>query len=442
MSTNDTNDTDSWQQEANTFTCTTNAMRMKELPRGIYRYVADPLGGRWWLEKTASRFEFPYKIYGHYDPILRRVETAWSKLDSNLGILLNGIKGTGKTITAQMIANWGIDNSFLVLVVTSPIPLTEVLGKISQSALVIFDEFEKTHSENEAQQSLLTAIDGMARNQHRRMFVFTTNDKTVNHNFIDRPSRIRYCWEFNRLADNVLDSLIDDLLDPDLRHLRPSLIAYLNTRKVLSIDVAKTVISEVNIFREDPETFSEVLGLSEQDAKGFTLEILDSKRNPIRTLANNFHLQQGERNQLRAALTRSGRERFIIDCLGEYTIDYTDSFQNLTIEIIEETPSPLEWICKVRVPFYETWVRKYKRVEDAHDRESVWVDKKPEGWRIPEWASKFQRNDDLDKEEQTAMDKWRDSESVFGTDQIEFLLIRITPNLEERSVKLGDFSVF
>jgi len=407
-------------------------MDTKLLPMGIYRYELTPIG--WFLERTGSRFEFPYKIYGNHESILQRVKRAWAALDSNLGILLNGIKGTGKTVSAQLLANWALDNGIPVLVVSHPVPLGEILEKLEQPVLVIFDEFEKTHQKPEHQQALLTAIDGMARNAYKRLFIFTTNTKQVDPNFIDRPSRIRYNWEFKRLEDDVIEEILDDLLDTDLQELRADILTYLATRKVVSIDVVKTIIQEVNIFREAPEAFSAIVNLTEQDARGFTVEVLDEKRQPTKTLSAWFTLHRGENTRLRAMLTKSGRAAWV-DSNAAYgeSSTFHDRVRDLSLDIIHATDDPNEWVAHLKLPFFDTWVSKFRKLEQRHYNENIWLDQRPEDWRIPEWAHKFQAGTELTDEENAAMCEWISEETVYGTDKHQDVLIRITPNFESRT---------
>jgi SpoVK/Ycf46/Vps4 family AAA+-type ATPase len=391
---------------------------------------------------SALNFDFPYKIYGNHDHILRRVGTAWGSLEGNLGILLNGIKGTGKTVSAQLLANWAIGLGIPVLLVTHPIPLTTVLEFLDQPVVIIFDEFEKTHEQKQEQHALLTALDGMARSRHKRMYIFTTNTKTVDDNFIDRPSRIRYCWEFKRLTDDVLDDLIADILRPDLAHLGDAIRTYLTTRKILSIDVAKTVINEVNTFREAPEDFADILNLTEMDATGFTLEALNNEREPVRTLTQFFMLRRAENNRLRNLLTRSGRDAYVNDVLAyDDTWTFAEPHKGTSIEILEPTDRPDEWVCHVKVSAFDTWIGKLDTTARVLGIDSLWIDERPEDWQVPEWARKLQSGVTLSDEEDQAKRDWYHADTLFGSDEKKKFLVRITPNYETVVfTKFGNFS--
>lgn len=71
------------------------------LPLGIYQVNFDPMSG-WSLERTGDSFVFDYKLYGVHTGIVDRVLTAYPQLKGNMGILFNGLKGTGKLLFSQI----------------------------------------------------------------------------------------------------------------------------------------------------------------------------------------------------------------------------------------------------------------------------------------------------------------------------------------------------
>ena len=72
--------------------------------KGIFNLVKNPnpMDGRLGLERVADRFEFPYKIYNlGIENFIEKVKKTWTspyfeKKNQNLGIIFNGLKGTGK----------------------------------------------------------------------------------------------------------------------------------------------------------------------------------------------------------------------------------------------------------------------------------------------------------------------------------------------------------
>ena len=60
--------------------------------------------GEIFLERIADKFYFGFKLYGIDETFVTHVLDTYSKQASkhNLGVLLNGAKGTGKTVTAKI----------------------------------------------------------------------------------------------------------------------------------------------------------------------------------------------------------------------------------------------------------------------------------------------------------------------------------------------------
>lgn len=423
MDGNDKNKSNNiWQRRGESYFPNSIADSTKIIPPAIYRYCTSPQMG-WWLEKTTDRYTFPYKIYGTHDAIISRVSRAWRELNTSFGVLLNGLKGTGKTIAAQKIVNWAIDEGMIVLNVSSPVPLAEILEKVERPMLVLFDEFEKTHNEEESrgcQQQLLSAIDGLSRNEFKRLFLFTTNQKDVNDNLMNRPSRIRYVWEFDRLSDDVIEMLLNDILDPKLSHLRMDIITYLNTRQVLTMDVAKTVINECNVFKEAPNAFKEFMNLSEKEPGAFKIEIIDSlggntEVTPYFKSSNGAFLQ--------SIMSKNGRQSFLDDYTSRGRKAIVQSTMGQYIEILGPTDVDNEWICHIQMPIYKTWITP--KMEQGCSR-YLWLDEQPAGWRVPEWARKLESGSALTDDDENAIDKWVNNCSVFGTPNRKKVKIRFT----------------
>ena len=281
-----------WAQSGTSFHPRTRADKVPKLPAGVYSFRANPMG--WWLERTASKFEFPFKVYRDgSDSIIGRVKTYWRANGGNLGILMNGLRGAGKTMTAQLLGNDLIEEEKLpVLVVRGPVPLQVIFNAVQQNMMVIFDEFEKTHKD-EDQQQLLSTIDGMSRSAFNRLIIFTTNRTEINENFRDRPSRIHYKFEFVRVADEVIEGLINDSLPPDLMHFKSDIFEFLNSRKICTIDIVKAVIAEVVTFRESPLEFEGMLNIAKGEPPAYTIEMLNPQTNTVvTTFAHYFRLNQ------------------------------------------------------------------------------------------------------------------------------------------------------
>lgn len=225
----------------------------EELNVGLYRVVRG-FGGLQ-LEHIGERFEFPYKIYGKDDGFINRAIKTYHNTVGNLGLLLNGTKGTGKTVTAKRIAN-GLDQPVLV-VTEKHDDLSVFLNEIQQNVVVFIDEYEKLW--NEYQHSILTVMDGVLSNEFRKVFLLTTNRLSVNENMLQRPGRVRYLNTFGDLDKATIEDIVDDLLVH--KDHRGPLIEFLSTLEMISIDICKSVIEEVNIHNEPPVKFKDIFNV-------------------------------------------------------------------------------------------------------------------------------------------------------------------------------------
>ena len=112
------------------------------LPKGNYLLKFDPREG-YFLERKDA-FILPKKIYGDQS-IIKRWMTSWKTNSSkNLGILLAGVKGSGKTITAQKFC---MDSDLPVIIINEVFQGSDFIDFITSPKLgeciIFLDEFEK-----------------------------------------------------------------------------------------------------------------------------------------------------------------------------------------------------------------------------------------------------------------------------------------------------------
>ena len=191
---------------------------LDELPPANYLLKWDAGNARFYLEDTIE-FKMPDKIYGdlekHADKYLKVFDRG-----GNLGILLNGEKGSGKTLLSKLIC------------IKSKVPIIQIeekftgtgfvsyINNIQQKCIVLIDEFDKLYKEfdydndgNEQvnpQLELLRLMDGGFKSD--KMFLFTSNQPTISRYMINRPSRIRYKQEFGKLSESVVQEVLQDKL--------------------------------------------------------------------------------------------------------------------------------------------------------------------------------------------------------------------------------------
>lgn len=197
------------------------------LPIGVYTFQWDQKGNMF-LEHVGEDFKLPKKLYlSKVDKLLiKSVKNSWINEDRNLGLLLSGVKGQGKTITAKAICN---DLKLPVIVINKSIPIdidfVQFLSRFEQDLIIFVDEFEKLFGDDydsdknsmHSQKAFLSFTDGTFTNS-KRLFMFTTNTK-VSEYFMNRPSRVRFVRKYGHSIDEeVFKEILDDLVkDPALR---------------------------------------------------------------------------------------------------------------------------------------------------------------------------------------------------------------------------------
>lgn len=221
-----------------------NTKLVETLPKKVYIIKEMPLTEELVLEEFADEFQFDFKIYGMESQLIKHVIKTFESTTSNLGILFNGMKGTGKTITAKLIAN---KMNLPVIIVDAPYRnLTEFVTKINCPCILFFDEFEKKFEANSNDDaSLLTLMDGVYNSPFKRVFLMTTNKLHVNENIIGRPSRVRYRKSFSNLSPEVVQEYLKDNLKNE--KYAKDVLEFVDTLSISTIDILKSIVEELNI---------------------------------------------------------------------------------------------------------------------------------------------------------------------------------------------------
>lgn len=161
------------------------------------------------------------------------------------GVLLTGDKGTGKSVTAKILA----EKAKLPIIVINPELeekyLEEFFKEFDTPVCILFDEVDKNFST----QKMLTFLDGMHKTA-KKLVVMTANDEDGLSHFIkNRCSRIRYYRHYN-MEDDAREyaELICDSKNIDNKEEVVDFIV--NNIKYPSIDNISSFIDEV-IFTKD-----------------------------------------------------------------------------------------------------------------------------------------------------------------------------------------------
>lgn len=214
------------------------------------------------VTKISDKFEFEFKVYGIEDAFISRVIKTYNNTKGNLGVLLNGVKGTGKTITAEIIAN--TLELPVIIIKKNEKGLDTFLSQIEQDVVIFIDEYDKNFKEDNdndndndgdegnlrRNSTLLTLMDGVLTTIHRKVFILTTNKRWINSNMLNRPGRIRYVKNFEDLNLEQINEIMDDCLK--FPKYKGDILGFLKPLKLITVDIVKAVVSQVNIFDEEP----------------------------------------------------------------------------------------------------------------------------------------------------------------------------------------------
>lgn len=175
-----------------------------------------------------------------------RVLKNFNSSDKNTtGVLLTGDKGTGKSVTAKVLA----EKAKLPIIVINPDLeekyLEEFFKEFDTPVCILFDEVDKNFST----QKMLTFLDGMHKTA-KKLVVMTANDEDGLSHFIkNRCSRIRYYRHYSMKDDaREYAELICDSKNIDNKEEVVDFI--INNIKYPSIDNISSFIDEV-IFTKD-----------------------------------------------------------------------------------------------------------------------------------------------------------------------------------------------
>jgi len=250
-----------WREIGGRLFLTHEATEHQKLENFVYVVSYDERNGGFSLEKSFENFSFDYKIYGIESDVINRItRTYFSKVTRNLGVLFNGTKGTGKTVSAKLVCN---RLKQPVIVVNAPYPNLEIfLNSIPQDITIFIDEYEKIYQKSN---EMLTIMDGVMNADYRRFFILTTNQLNVESNLLQRPSRIRYLKEFTHLGPKIVEEIVDDLLIN--KELKKECIQFIASLELITVDIVKSVIQEINIHNESPKMFEDVFNVQKNTGK-------------------------------------------------------------------------------------------------------------------------------------------------------------------------------
>ena len=160
------------------------------------------------------------KVYGVHPEKAAKVMKSFALFERNMGVILSGGKGIGKSFFARCLCVQAVAAGYPVIIIDQFIPgISNYIESIDQEAVFLFDEFDKTFGDiragdNEAnpQSRLLSLFDGTS--QGKKLFIITCNSlHGLNDYMVNRPGRFHYHFRFGYPTGEEIRQYLTDKLD-------------------------------------------------------------------------------------------------------------------------------------------------------------------------------------------------------------------------------------
>jgi hypothetical protein len=242
----------------------------EKLPAGNYTVAVDMMGN-FYLE-SIDDFEIPTKMYGNTLRHTDRIINSFWKRPQQTGVLLNGEKGSGKTLLAKNISVELAKQDVPTIVINRDWTgdgFFKLLQDIDQPCVVLFDEFEKVY-DREKQEEILTLLDGVFGS--KKLYILTVNDKwRVDSHMRNRPGRIFYLLDFKGLDQVFIrEYCVDNLNNKQYIEQICSLTSLFGE---FNFDMLKALVEEMNRYNESPTEALEMLNAKPEYDEGAKYEI-------------------------------------------------------------------------------------------------------------------------------------------------------------------------
>ena len=198
-------------------------------------------------------------IYGEHVKKAEKVIRSFERFERNLGVILSGPKGIGKSIFARQVCAFALEHGYPVIIVNQFIPgIADFIASIDQQCVFLFDEFEKTFAKHEGdratpQEQLLPLFDGVEGG--KRLFIVTCNEtRQLNEYLVNRPGRFHYHFRFDYPSKEEVTEYMTDHLEKQYHDVIPEIVKF-TMKANINYDCLRAIAFEIN----SGESFKEAM---------------------------------------------------------------------------------------------------------------------------------------------------------------------------------------
>lgn len=384
-----------------TYMSAENISLEQSVPQGIYQLIGTKFGSQL---NPMKDFKLTHgKIYGTSQERADHIVKAFKSTnpDKNLGVLLSGGRGLGKTLTTRLVIEQLKDDYPIISVSQYTADLADFLSHV-KGCVILMDEFEKfmggniqgneAEDEQTKQETILSVLDGNTGSQGNLFLLTVNNTYKLDENLLSRPGRIRYHFRYeSEAADVVRDYCKDNLND---KSKVEEVVKALGCTKYVSMDIISSFVDELNRFPEKtPDKVKEYFNIDSNITKLKYDVMVDTPDGPLTYTSTYesseppsnrwFYLKKGEYKKILKArgitegsteeenMTYTNALRLTIDTdlpafiYGSEMIDsdyvIIDSIQNSDDDYDNEPEKYKAIKCVVSDPEFASYSKKYNK---------------------------------------------------------------------------------
>lgn len=187
----------------------------------------------------------PKKIYGGTG-LEERILKSFNSSNKSVGVLLEGLKGSGKTLFSKVLAK---KSGLPIIIVDEEYPVqraVEFFAKIKQPICLLFDELEK-NTYFWKTDKLLKLLDGVQPGPKKLTIMTCNKIDNLDDNLKDRCSRIRYYIHYDGLSLSSIQEIVNDVIENESNKIGLADKIF-NSVKTKSYDNIISICKEINIF--------------------------------------------------------------------------------------------------------------------------------------------------------------------------------------------------